>query len=163
MKKVPQSWKASFYPMCFGNHSLTCFSKSTLMFSLRENGLWWQLDVSQPFVYLWLQSRQEGKQIYFLNIVWCAEYTNYFLLQNECQIYLPREQCRGVCWNSDLGKEKQADGENKRILMSWSATVHGVTKSQTWLSKNNNSNCINRRVLEVDAKLVNQLSFHKHI
>ena len=121
MKKVPQSWKASFYPMCFGNHSLTCFSKSTLMFSLRENGLWWQLDVSQPFVYLWLQSRQEGKQIYFLNIVWCAEYTNYFLLQNECQIYLPREQCRGVCWNSGLEKEKQADGENKWILMSQSS------------------------------------------
>ena len=49
----------------------------------------------------------------------------------EGQETLPGEQCRGVCWNSDLGKEKQADGENKRILMSWSATVLGVTKSQT--------------------------------
>ena len=89
------------------------------MFSLRENGLWWQLDVSQPFVYLWLQSQKEGKQIYFLNIVLCAEYTDYFLLQSECQICLPWEQYRGICWNSGLEKEKQADGENKQILTSW--------------------------------------------
>ena len=104
MKKVPQSWKASFYPVLFGNHSLTCFSKSTLIFSLRENVLRWQLDVSQPFVYFWLQSPQEGKQIYFLNIVWYAEYTDLFFLQSECQICLPCEQCGGI--SETLVKEK---------------------------------------------------------
>lgn len=112
MKKVPQSWKASFHPVLFGNHSSTSFSKSTLIVSLRENGLRWQLDVSQPFVYFWLQSPQEGKQIYFLNIVWYAEYTDLFFLQSTCQICLPCEQCGGICWNSGERK-KQADSENR--------------------------------------------------
>lgn len=35
------------------------------------------------FAYFWLQSQQEGKQIYFLNIVWYAEYVGFFSFRAE--------------------------------------------------------------------------------
>lgn len=136
MKKLPQSWKTSFYQTCFGNHSLTCFLKRALMFSLREEGIWWQLDVSQ-LVCILLTSKSARRKTNLFSKYCVICWIHWFLLSLELKVkYVSRLNNvetfvkTRVLWKKS--KLRVKIGEFWVILDSWWEGAVGLREVTVW-------------------------------